>query len=134
MYMRLASVMIAIIGYMLIFTVVDERVTILSFIFWTYILVRIQFYAPDMVVYESGIELNRYGFKTFWRWQDIQHVRVSRFNSQIFPTRIPRWLRLVLGYDSLLINSWRGNYKTAMKLVEERVQAANEQVTNRVYE
>ncbi|MDQ7026502.1 MAG: hypothetical protein Q9P01_18700 [Anaerolineae bacterium] len=134
LYMRLATVMIGIIGYVAIFTVVDERVTILSLIFWTYILVRIQFYAPDLVVYDSGIELNRYGFKTFWRWQDIQYVRVGRFNSQIFPTTIPRWLRLILGYDSLLINSWRGNYKAAMQLVEERVQTANEQVTQRVYE
>jgi hypothetical protein len=92
-----------------------------------------QFFAPDLVVYESGIELNRYGFKTFLRWQDIQYVRVSRFNSQIFPATIPRWLRWLL-YDSLLINSWRENYKTAMKLIEERTQAASTQFTNRVYD
>ena len=133
LYMRVAMVLIAIIGYVIIFRWVDERVTTLCFIFWTYMLLRIQLYAPDFVVHDTGIEVNRYGFKTFLRWQDIEHVRVSRFNSQIFPATIPRWLRLLV-YDSLLINAWRENYKTAMKLVEERTKSANEQVTHRVYE
>ena len=133
LYMRIVTLFIAIIGYVLIFALVDKRVIELSLILWTYMLVRMQVYSPDLVVHDTGVEINRYGFKTFLRWQDIQSVRVSRLNSQIFPTTIPRWLRLLV-YDSLLINSWRANYEVTMKLIAERSQTNASQMTQRVYE
>ena len=130
---RWFTLVITIIGYVLIFTLAPDRAVELTAVFWTYVILRMQFFSPDLVVYDSGVEVRRYGFKTFLRWTDIRYVRVSRFNSQIFPTTIPRWLR-VLVYDSLLINSWRDNYKTALELIEERALSSPEQITNRVYD
>ena len=133
LYMRILTLVIAIVGYVIILTMIDKRVTELSLIFWTYMLIRMQLISPDLVVHDTGVEINRYGFKTFLRWQDIQGVRVSRLNSQIFPATIPRWLRVIV-YDSLLINVWRENYKVAMELIEERSRMNDQQTTQRVYE
>ncbi len=97
-----------------------------------YMSLRVPLYSPDVYVYSDGVEVNRFGFKNFLHWTDIRGVRVSKLNSQIFPSGIPNWVGWLF-YDFLLINFWRTNYKEAMDYIAEHVDTTQQLQQGRVY-
>lgn len=130
---RLLSLGIALAGYLVIFLFLDERVFFFSFILWTAIHMRGVFYAPELTVYSTGIETQRFGIRHFTHWHDIHAIHIGEYVSQIYPKNIHPLTKYFL-YSYLMIIFWRSNYKEAMEIVKNNVQQAQELKPRRVYE
>lgn len=130
---RFISLLISLAGYIVVFTLVPERALILALIFWSVVQFRAILYAPEITVYQQGIETNRFGFRHFTYWHDIDHFRKGELHSQIYPASINNYVKRFL-YSNLLINKWRHNYDEAIKMIEENIEAVQEKSPERVYE
>ena len=105
----------------------------LGWILWLYMFARIPFYSPDLVIYETGIMVDRFGVQRFLKWDDIRHIYVGKFNTLIYPQTIPQHLRIFF-YNYLSINFWRTNYKEASRIIKENYLEQIENPVQRVYE
>ena len=130
---RMLSLLINIIGYIVIFMLVPDRAFVLALIFWSLIQFRAILYAPEMTVYKHGIETNRFGIRHFTHWHEVEHFRKGEILSQVYPSGINKHVRRFL-YSNLLINKWRRNYDQAIEMIEENLEATQSDMPERVYE
>jgi hypothetical protein len=130
---RVFSLLISVLGYVLIFLFVPERAFILALIFWSTVQCRSIFYAPEITVYDNGIETNRLGIRHFTYWREIDYFRQGELHSQIYPQGINKYVRRFI-YSNLLINKWRRNYTEAIDIIKRNVEEAQEALPERVYD
>ena len=127
----LVIVVAVLIGYFLNYRVLDN--SILGWICLSLFLMRIPFYSPDMIVYDEGIETNRFGFKHFLKWSDIEHIRVGTINCLLRPRNIPSFVKMMF-YDSILINGWHTNFSEVREKLKENQGAAGAMLPQRAYD
>lgn len=120
-----------IVGFVVITQVLDN--SLLGWAFLFYLLLRMPFYSPDIIVYQSGIKVRRFFYTNFLAWDDIAAVRIGQINAQIYPKGIPFWMRYAL-FDSLLISKPRTNYDEAIEIIRENRVNVESLMPQRVYE
>lgn len=119
-----------IVGYVLVYQVLDNN--ILGWVFLLYVVIRIPFYSPDVIVYDEGVDVDRFGFKRFLAWDDLEYIRVGTINCQLHPRNLPKWVQWMV-YDSILINSWHSNFKQVREKLEENQGKAGRMPPQRSY-
>jgi hypothetical protein len=108
--------------YMRDFGNMAESQRFLAWGFWLLALVYSQVVAPDVVVYDNGLEIKSLWKTTFVEWEHVRGVDKFHIHAQVyvFSREFSLMTRIRINYP-FFIGAWRKNYRQTMGVMKEKL-------------